>query len=140
MVGIPGSGKSYYAKLLAKKNPNTHVRVCRDDIREMLGKYWVPKREKLVTDIEYDTMYSALSRGYNVIVDATNINADTIRKLKDVVRQMNNSQDEYEFEYDEHIMTTPLWKCIWRNIYRSIFGGRFVPIKVIKNFYKRQYE
>lgn len=44
LQGIPGSGKTTYARQFCKDHDN-YVRVNRDDIRNMLGEYWVPKRE-----------------------------------------------------------------------------------------------
>lgn len=73
--GLPGSGKSTWAKKFVIENPN-FVRINRDDIRHMLGPYWIPQREKLVTDIERDSVESALGRGYSVIVDATNLRGE----------------------------------------------------------------
>lgn len=51
LQGLQGSGKSTFAKVWANELPTSRVRVCRDDIRNMLGKYWVPlKRESCYTD------------------------------------------------------------------------------------------
>jgi predicted kinase len=41
-VGLPASGKSTFSKSWVLEDPKTRVRVCRDDIRRMLGLYWVP--------------------------------------------------------------------------------------------------
>ena len=49
--GLQGSGKTTFAKEWVNKDPESRVRFNRDDIRNMLGKYWVPKRESLITDI-----------------------------------------------------------------------------------------
>lgn len=71
--GLPGCGKSTFAKKWAKEKPKERVRVCRDDIRNMLGEYWVPSRESLVTFMENDLIHKALTNDYDVIVDATNL-------------------------------------------------------------------
>ena len=47
LQGIPASGKSTYAREQALANPKEVVIVNRDDIRDSLGKYWVPERENL---------------------------------------------------------------------------------------------
>lgn len=72
-VGLPASGKSTYAKQYVLDNPDT-VRVNRDDIRNMLGKYWMPRRETVVTIIEEQAIRGGLLHGFNVVVDATNLN------------------------------------------------------------------
>ena len=69
--GIPASGKSTWSKQFVLESPLTRVRVNRDDIRNMLGKYWVPEREELVSKIENESVYHALANGYTVVIDAT---------------------------------------------------------------------
>lgn len=46
--GIQGSGKTTWAKQWALEDPEHRVRFNNDDVRNMLGKYWVPNREVLV--------------------------------------------------------------------------------------------
>jgi len=70
--GLPGSGKSTFAKAWVLEDPKHRVRVCRDDIRRMLGPYWIPTREDLVTRIERNSVMNALYHDFNVILDATN--------------------------------------------------------------------
>lgn len=70
--GLPASGKSTWAKQWVLEEPNKRIRVNRDDIRNMLGPYWLPSREKLVTSIENNCISAALLQGYSVVVDATN--------------------------------------------------------------------
>ena len=74
LQGLPASGKSTYAKKLVNANPENTIIVNRDSIREGLGKYWVPSRECLVTQIEQFMIKEALLKRYNVIIDATNLN------------------------------------------------------------------
>ncbi len=70
--GLPASGKSTFARAWVLEDPNERVRICRDDIRRMLGKYWVPQREHLVSIIEKQMIFSAMENKYSVVVDATN--------------------------------------------------------------------
>lgn len=42
--GIQASGKSTWAKAWAKEDPEHRVRFNNDDIRNMLGEYWVQRR------------------------------------------------------------------------------------------------
>ena len=51
--GIQSSGKSVWAKAWALKDSEHRVRFNNDDIRNMLGEYWVPKREWLVEMLKY---------------------------------------------------------------------------------------
>lgn len=44
--GIQGSGKPTWAKQWCHEDPEHRIRFNNDDIRNMLGDYWVPNREK----------------------------------------------------------------------------------------------
>ena len=46
--GIQGSGKTTWARKWVLEDPEHRVRFNNDDIRNMLGKYWVTSRETLV--------------------------------------------------------------------------------------------
>lgn len=131
LQGIPASGKSTFAKQYVLESPLTRVIVNRDSIRSMLGKYWVPSREALVSTIEYSIIYEALNSGYEVIVDATNLNSKTIKKLEEF-------KSKASIEYKE--FNTPFWVCVWRDWKRGLFGGRKVGYKVIKGFYDKYYK
>ena len=69
--GIQGSGKSTWAKQWCHEDPEHRVRFNNDDVRNMLGDYWVPSREKLVTEANMITF--ALIKGYDVVVDNMNL-------------------------------------------------------------------
>ena len=93
-VGLPASGKSTWARKFVESNTGW-VRVNRDDIRNMLGEYWVPSRENLVTQIEQHTLLSSLQSGYNVVLDATNFNSKVSKWLENVTKQLSK---KYEVE------------------------------------------
>lgn len=83
--GLPGSGKSTWSRSWVEEFPKSRVRVNRDEIRHQLGPYWIPTREKLVTDIETNIILCGLRRGYNVVVDATNLRG--IQRFTDLVKK-----------------------------------------------------
>lgn len=68
--GLPASGKSTWAKQWVLEH---RVRINQDDIRLMLGKYWVPKREPLVQHIQEEALIEALLKGYDIVIDNTNL-------------------------------------------------------------------
>lgn len=121
--GIPGSGKSTFARNFIKDNSKEWVIVNRDSIRDMLGDYWVPSREKLITCIEDDMVDAAICKGYNVILDATNI-----------VKNKARARFEYlgcEIEFKD--FDIDLETAIERDKNRD----RTVGAGIITNFYKR---
>lgn len=84
--GLPGSGKTTFARKWVNEDPGKRVRVNRDDIRRMLGPYWQPNREELVTQIERDMLRNALLEDFDVVVDATNFKPEWIyMMLKNMV-------------------------------------------------------
>lgn len=82
MMGVPGSGKTTFAKKLVEDKPNT-VRVSRDDIRFSLLKkgdeYFAKEKEVFKTFTEIIDKY--LMEGKNVIADATHLNRRSRQKL-----------------------------------------------------------
>lgn len=123
---IPASGKTFWAKKWVLEDPEHRVRINQDDIRLMLGKYWVPSREKLVQEIQFDAIVKALSRGFNVVIDNTNLN----KKVLDQFDRLIKTYEDYEIEYKD-FFDTPLSVCIERNKNRDLQ----VTEKVIRSFY-----
>ena len=98
-MGVPGSGKSYIANQIAEKAHNC-VRINMDDIMEKLYgtadvQDWrnVTRMQKehgysnnVVKNTARDMVRDALSKGYSVVYDATNLRYDarvkTVRSLK----------------------------------------------------------
>lgn len=124
--GLPASGKSTWAKQWVLEDPEHRVRINQDDIRLMLGKYWVPSREKLVQEIQFDAIVEALSRGFNVVIDNTNLNKKVLEKFDRLIRTF----EDYEIEYKD-FFDTPLSVCIERDKNRNLQ----VTEKVIRGFY-----
>lgn len=113
--GLPASGKSTWAKKWVLEDPEHRIRVNQDDIRLMLGKYWVPSREKLVQEIQFDAILEALSRGFDVVIDNTNLN----KKVLDGFDRLIKTFKDYEIEYKD-FFDTPLSVCIERDKNREL--------------------
>lgn len=126
LQGIPASGKSTYAKKLVNENPNTHVRVCRDDLRRMRGIYLINDQEKMITDWEMNCIICGLNAGLNVVVDATNLNPKTLKRIEDLAAGKSS------IEIEKKLFNTPLEECIARDLKRGEYS---VGEAVIKDFY-----
>ena len=124
--GLPASGKSTWAKQWVLEDPEHRVRINQDDIRLMLGKYWVPSREKLVQEIQFDAVVEALNREFDVVIDNTNLN----KKVLDQFNRLIKTFEDYEIEYKD-FFDTPLSVCIERDKNRDLQ----VTEKVIRSFY-----
>ena len=124
--GIPASGKTFWAKQWVLEDPEHRVRINQDDIRLMLGKYWVPSREELVQHIQKEALIEALDRGYNIVVDNTNLNKKVLDFYRALVIDHGNHAIEFKDFFD-----TPLSVCIERDKNRDVQ----VSEKIIRNFY-----
>lgn len=125
--GVPASGKSTFSKRWVDEDPTTRVRVSRDDIRRALGPYWVPSREKLVTKIEDDMIDSALLEGFDVMVDATNVDGPRTWWRKMVNLHYKTTLEIVDMPY------VPFEELIKRDSEREYSVGQ----KVIEKFYKK---
>lgn len=126
--GIPASGKSTWAKAWVLEDPLHRVHINMDDIRNMLGKYWVPERESLVLSIQEQAIIEALKQGYDIVIDNTNLK----QVLVDKFHTLTLVFEDYEFQIKK-FFDTPLSVCIERDKNRENPVGE----QVIRNFYNR---
>ena len=131
--GLPASGKSTWAKQWVLEDPEHRVRINQDDIRLMLGKYWVPSREKLVQEIQFNAIIEALNREFDVVIDNTNLN----NKVLDQFNRLIRTFEDYEIEYKD-FFDTPLSVCIERDKNRDLQVTEKV-IRIFYNNYKDKY-
>lgn len=129
-VGIPGSGKSTWAKAEVAKDPNNWARVNNDDIRAMLnGSVWTADYEKFITETRNFLIREALKRGKNVIVDNLNLNR---RHFDDVVKIAKSVNGDYQII--EKAFYVELDEAIARDAKRE--GKAKVGEDVIKKWWK----
>lgn len=96
-VGIPGSGKSTYAKQVVAKDPSNWVRVNNDDLRAMMnGSVYSPDYEKMVTDLRNHIIRDALKRGKNVIIDNLNLNKRHFDDVCAIAKSVNADIQVFE--------------------------------------------
>lgn len=113
MIGIPGSGKSTFAK----SHPECIV-VCPDTIRkELFGDEACQKDGNLVFKLAYERIEKALSENKDVIFDATNT---TVRSRKPLLK--------YKAIHYAVFVNTDINECKKRNANRE----RKVPEDVIE--------
>ena len=139
--GIQGSGKSTWARQWVEEDPEHRIRINNDDIRNMLGVYWVTSREGLVTDIKKRTAQHAMYRNYDIVVDNMNLNPKEIKFWEDLVyvhnetvennSELKDKYDSYEIEFKDFFI--PLEECIRRDAMRPNPIGE----KVIRDTWRR---
>ena len=129
--GIQGSGKSTWAKQWVLEDPEHRVRFNNDDIRNMLGKYWVPSREKIVTEIKKDFMINAMELGYDIVIDNMNLNSNEVTYYKDLAASTSRLISPYVVEFKDFFI--PLEVCIERDSKRENPVGE----EIIRAAYER---
>lgn len=143
--GIQGSGKSTWAKQWVAEEPEHRVRFNNDDIRNMLGPYWVPVREPVVFSLKRQFVLSSMFLGYDIVIDNMNLNDREVKFFEDIIEKHNNPegvipdivQSHYTLEFKD--FKTPLEECIERDAKRPNPIGAEV-ITSTYNRYKSFYE
>ena len=129
--GIQGSGKSTWAKQWCHEDPEHRVRFNNDDVRNMLGDYWVPSREKLVTEAKANMITFALITGYDV-VDNMNLNPKEDTWIRTLCTNIEKDKGIHiDIEYKDFFI--PVEECIRRDAMRPNPIGE----KVIKDTWRR---
>ena len=140
--GIPASGKSTWAKQEVLKDPEHSIRINRDDLRNMSGKYWVPAREKYITACKGTILINAINFKFDtIIIDEMNLNPKENGYLKGMVSMMNDTfkdnNDKYIIEIKD-FTNVPLDICLERDSKRENPIGENI-IRDIFNKYKELY-
>lgn len=90
--GLQGSGKSMWSKQLSQhafqRIDSTKyypwVRICKDDLRTMMGEYWVKPREEYIDSCVKAMIYGALMEGYCVVFDGLGMNEHVLAIVRQV--------------------------------------------------------
>jgi len=128
-MGLPASGKTTWSKQYCKDNPDC-IRIGRDDLRHMRGTYWIPDQEPMIKAMETQCIKTALSYGFNVIIDATNLdlqkNGDRYREFKKEFPDLEVEIQPFDTDLEECILRdskrdTPVGEEVIRNMARGSF-------------------
>ena len=92
-------------------------------------------REDLITKMENESITEALKAGFDVVVDATNLNPKTVNRMYKLAEGAGLSKTDIEFK-DFYI---PFKEAVERDIARGEAGGHSVGEKVLKRFYRQYY-
>lgn len=153
-IGIPGSGKTTWAKEQVRTKPNTVI-VSRDEIRAQLfgslRDYKITNaREHMITTAEFGLAQIAIDAGNNVIFADTNIKPTTLNEIRKFAKDNNASfsiQDMFADNFCkekgnsatldevgglEIVLKRYLKRCHLWNLQRE----NSVPVEVVERMYK----
>lgn len=125
--GLPGSGKSTWAKKLIDDHPGQYKRINKDDLRAMLdnGKF-SKHNENFVLEVRNQILLMALQQGKHVIVDDTNLHPKHETKIRELVKGIATVSIQDFTDVSVEI-------CIKRDLNRFASVGE----KVIRDMYKQ---
>lgn len=131
--GLPASGKTTWAKEWVMRDPEHRVRINQDDIRLMLGKYWVPAREYIVGTIQQEAVLAAMNFGVDIVIDNTNLNKKVVDAYVEVANKF-----KYIVEYED-FFNVSLGECLRRNVIRNALLPKDMQIAdtVIVSMYEK---
>ncbi len=129
LVGVPGSGKSTFAKYFIRTEENW-MRLCRDDFRMMRFTYsnLSPREESLITDMLDVSIGALLKKHCNILIDATHCRAEYLEHYMEKFNHLADISFKV-FDVDEKEIAK---RCDARNQET----GKFIPINVQKRYLK----
>jgi len=129
LSGLPGSGKTTYARRWVNEDPENRVRVNRDDLRQMISNgYYSPDLEsEVIRPIESTMVRKFLQQGKSVVCDDTNLK----RVDKQHYRALLAGVD---YIPEERHMDTLVKKCIERDQAREKIVGEKVILEMVEKY------
>jgi predicted kinase len=135
--GLPGCGKTTYARAWVAQDPLGRSRVNRDDLGQLMHGRRFYGDEKLfgptedaITTAQYAMIVHLLSAGRDVINDDTNLDDERLLRLLDVVDQAGADVQVVDMR------GLPLVTVLERNAQRAGTSA-FVPEHVIRDMWER---
>lgn len=112
-IGLPGSGKSTWARQQMAQEPFRWKRVNKDDLRAMIdGPLWNKENEQFINDVQERLVKSALTQECDVIIDNTHLVARTRKRLHEIC------EGHGDVKVIERMFQVSLDDCLKRNAAR----------------------
>jgi predicted kinase len=130
--GIPGSGKTTFARAWVAEDPDWRVRINRDDIRKMIAdKFHGLSRhqEETVTLLQKAQARAAIEAKLSVIIDDTNLRASTVKQWLELGAELGVPVQHEDIPFDlEQVV-------VW-----DFKREKKVGEVVIRDFYSRYFQ
>ena len=127
LKGLPGSGKTTWAREVMAREPARYKRVNKDELRLMLdnGRY-SPDNERLVETVRDRVILAAVAAGKDVIVDDTNLDTRHETRIRRIVGDRAGVVVK--------VFEVPLEECIRRDRERPAPVGEPVIRRMYEEF------
>ncbi len=130
--GLPGSGKSTWAKQMLNESPNSYKRINNDDLRKMLDNgHYSSDMEKFIKKAVDALVLLALEEGKHVILDNTHLSESSINRIKELVK------GKAEVVIEDKFLDVPLETCIKNDLKRFDSVGKDVIINMYEKYLKK---
>lgn len=129
--GVPGSGKTTWARAWVAADETRRARVNRDDLRENLygrGAPLPPELEDTVTVAQQAAVRALLAAGQSVVVDDCHVSARYVRAWRSAAAAAGAT-----VVVNDSFALVPVEECIRRDEARGKAGGRHVGPTVIRS-------
>jgi predicted kinase len=96
--GLPGAGKTTFARAWVAADPTTRVRVNRDDVRALIHQPYAQDATEAATTLACHALVRTfLKNRRDVIVDGTNLNSGFLRRLMLVAQKVDATVKFHDF-------------------------------------------
>jgi predicted kinase len=127
--GLPGSGKSTWAKEQVLKSGGKIKRINKDDLRAMIDAgAWSKEREKTIIKMRNRMLQMFLNGGFSVIIDDTNLVPKHQTDLERLARLHG-----VEFIVNDSFIKVSVRECIERDSKRANPVGKKVILRMAKD-------
>jgi len=129
--GLPGSGKSTWAKAWVQGDVTKRAGIERDQLRDMMHeRVWKGKdTEDQIVAVQFAAVTALLRSGISVVVSDTCLPDRTFREWEALAIMMGVSCEVKDFR------NVPLEVCLERNAQRT--GKEFIPKHVILDMHRK---
>lgn len=128
LKGLPASGKTTLAVEMCKEE--RFKRVSKDDLRLMLhGGFYSPETEAFVIDVRNIIVSLAIQKGFDVVVDDTNLNPVHEEQLRFLAEALGAQFNIIEIK-------TSVEECLKRDECRSKPVGAKAILDMYETYYK----
>lgn len=137
-IGLPGSGKSTWAKKMVEENDH-YKRVNKDDLRAMIdASKWSKSNEKFIIKVRDYIILEALREGKSVICDDTNFGPHG-KRFQELVDSINKEfrRNKVILECNDSFLSVSVEECIQRDLKRFNSVGKDVIMRMYNQYIAR---